>query len=186
MQLHLASFLQAFETRLPLDIAWFHRNYTLFLFARFPVNLTFLQEILLDTLRGTPPETPSETPHETPLSTLLDTLRETLVSSDTYLTKHKHDAVGERQETLWEYQIDLNVIQGIITNVWLYADMCQAWSLIRDDDFVSVRVLQAKLLMATGKPYSLRCVNRILDALTQEGLLRDNGRMRTRGREVVK
>jgi hypothetical protein len=44
--------------------------------------------------------------------------------------------------------------------------MCQAWNLIQHDDFVSVRVLQSKLLMTTGKTYSLRRVNVILDALT--------------------
>jgi hypothetical protein len=178
MQFHVSSFLHQFESHLPLDMAWFYRNHIVFVFARFPVKLTFLRETLTETLCETLPETP---PH-----TLLETLKETLETSDLYLTRQKHCPVGERQETVYEYQIDLTALRSIVNHVWLHSEMCQAWNLIQHDDFVSVRVLQSKLLMTTGKTYSLRRVNVILDALTQEGLLRNNGMMHTRGREVVK
>lgn len=179
MQFRQREFMLAMGAKIPYDVTWFHRAGVMYLFARFPLKRDFLYGTVIDTLFVTLIDPPP--------GTLRDTLIDTLETLENYvkISQLTHmSETGERQ-TLFEYQIDINRLQGLVNRVVLCEEMCDALTLIEQDDFVSVRLLRDKMQM-TGRNVSQRRAALILEALEQEGYIHGNGLIRTRGREVVR
>jgi hypothetical protein len=178
MKLNLQDFLTRLDRKLPVSLAWCYHHQRLTIAGRFPLRDDFLRETLTDTLL--------ETLDETPPDTLTDTLTDTLPGVENLIIETRIRA-GERGEVdLWQYQIDLALVQDILMQVSLHQDMCLVWRIVQRDDFASVRSVQKKLRILTGATYPLKRVNQILAGLTSAGLLQENGFLRTHGREVVK
>jgi hypothetical protein len=172
-------FMQEIGVRIPFEMAWFHRAGVVYLIAPFPVRREFLQTLVSETLLATLPETPG--------GTLLDTLLDTLDILENYvkINQQTHTSEAGERETLYEYQLHINTVQRLVNRVYLFEEMCHALQVIEQDDFVSVRLLQQKMMM-TGRTVPHRRASDILWALEQEGYLETNGFRRTRGREIVR
>lgn len=192
MKFHIPSFLHYIHVGLPQDVAMVHHHYIIYLVSFYPLRQDFLQELIcravIDTFEtplGTPDGTEERSLIEGLLDTHQETLCETLYDLNTYLTKITKHAPRAGEKIRHEYQIDLREIMRIVKEVRLNEDLSLIWDLIRNDYFVSIRLLEKKIFINTGKAFSKRRISEALTELERQNLVKSNGHLRTYGREVI-
>lgn len=195
MRLHIPSFLQYLEHELPVDLAFVHHHYTVYLWAQTPVKTAFLQEVVtrcvvkaccdpLGTL--TPPEEQSVL--KTPPATHLDALERSLLSVTTYLSKTRVQTRGEGDggEVRYEYRVNLRTITHLVKTVRIEEDSKLIQQVTEGDYYAPLRLLSEKIFMNTGRRFSLTRLSKASQYLERQGVLtgRDEREVRTFGRRV--
>jgi len=192
MKFHLPSFKWYFERQFDytFDI-WFH-GWTAYVETRNPF---FTQKILteivitaiteaLDAPLDAPDGPRRRSVLDAPIDTHIDAVQGALSERYEYLQKQTISTEhGER----YEWQIDLRSVQRILIETRQTQDVEISKKIIAEHGkfFVSDRLLEKQILHRIGVCFSNRRVREITKALVDEGVLKNNGHLRTHGREVV-
>jgi hypothetical protein len=118
-------------------------------------------------------------PLETHCEALLDALRDRC----DYLEKRvfSDDEIGEK----YEWRVDMKTVQDILIETRKTLDLKLGQTLIQGEVFMSDNLLYKKIYHTVGVCFSARRVREITRGLTERGYLKNNGNLRTHGREVV-
>jgi hypothetical protein len=91
------------------------------------------------------------------------------------------EEIGER----YEWRVDIKKIQNLIIEIRRTKDIDLGKEMIQGEIFMSDNLLHKKIYHAIGVCFSARRVREITRGLTEQGFLRNNGNLRTHGREVM-
>jgi hypothetical protein len=111
-----------------------------------------------------------------------DALREALAERSDYAEIHHISTeIGERIE----YRIKLRMIQDIVIRVRREQDVLIAVKLMQGEIFFSDRLLNLKMRKLYGREFSNRRCRQIMNDLVDMGYCKNNGHLRSAGREVI-
>lgn len=120
---------------------------------------------------------------DVPLETHCDALLDALLDRCDYLEKRVFcDAeIGEK----YEWRVNVKMIQDLLIETRKVQDLELGKQLLQGEVFMSDNLMSKKLYHTIGVCFSARRVREITRALTELGYLKNNGKLRTHGREVV-
>ncbi|MGD9125739.1 MAG: hypothetical protein PVH19_00035 [Planctomycetia bacterium] len=190
MRFHQPSLLYYLEQALDASFNLYAHNWTLYVvppnaFFSWPLMQRYLIEALIQALeapRGAPDGPQQRSLFESPPEPHCDALRGALAERSDYAEIH-HIQTG-RGERL-EYRINLRLIQEIVIQVRREQDTLIAVKLLQGEIFMSERLLNLKLRRLYGREFSTRRCRQIMHDLVTMGLCKNNGNLRTAGREVM-
>lgn len=195
MMFHTPSFLHYFAQNVA-DLNYFHHNGIIHLYSPDPwLPFSDLQDLVwhaleqsLDEPLAAPTGPRERSLIDAPIDTHMDALKDALMTSTAYLKRMRADHLdfdnGE-EERLYEYQIDLSVVQRIVIRTREEQDTKLAEQLIKGEPFISDRLLESKIRHTIGVAFSQRRIRAIMHRLIQEKKIKNNGRLHSRGREVL-
>lgn len=192
MKFHLPSFKWYLQRQFDgnFDI-WFH-GWTAYVET---VNRFFTQAILqeliisaltksLDAPLNAPDGPRSRSIIDAQIDTHIDAVQGALRERCEYIKKQTISTeLGER----YEWKIDLRILQRILIETRLTQDVVMSKKIIRDNGPfpVSDRLLEKHILHRIGVCFSNRRIREITKVLIDQGILKNNGNLRTHGREVI-
>ena len=120
---------------------------------------------------------------DVPLETHCDALLDALKDRCEYLEKQTFcdEETGER----YEWRVDVKMIQDLLIAARKVQDFELGKQLLQGEVFMSDNLMSKKLYHTIGVCFSARRVREITRLLTEQGYLKNNGHLRTHGREVV-
>jgi hypothetical protein len=118
-----------------------------------------------------------------PIETHCDALLDALKDRCDYIEKQTfiNQETGER----YEWRVNVKKIQDLIIEIRRVKDFELGKELIKGEIFMSDNLLYKKIYHTIGVCFSARRVREITRLLTEQGYLKNNGHLRTHGREVV-
>ena len=195
MRFHSPSFLHYLEFGLPLDVAFMHHRNTVYVLAKAPLRVEFLQELVAETVQrsilepvGTLTQTEERSLFSTPPEPHVEALCQALLKDREYIRKTQvKRGEGGGEGTRYEYQIDLAAVNRIVQRVRLEEDARLVRSLIAGDAFTSIRIARKKVNLAIGRDFSKVRLEKALKHLEMLGVLArpKKNRLQSIGREVV-
>lgn len=119
---------------------------------------------------------------DAPPAAHLDALRVALSERSDYAEIHHITTlIGERVE----FRIDLKAIQSLVSQVRREQDVNLSIVLMQGEVFMSERLLNLKMRRLYGREISNRRCRQVMAELVTRGLCKNNGNLRTAGREVL-
>lgn len=120
---------------------------------------------------------------DVPIETHCDALLDALKDRGDYIEKQTFidQETGER----YEWRVDVKKIQDLIIAIRREKDLELGKELIKGEIFMSDNLMHKKIYHTIGICFSARRVREITRGLTEQGYLKNNGYLRTHGREVV-
>lgn len=191
MKFHIPSFLHYFENQIPDAIGYLHHHYIIYLIADFPIRRDWIQEVTAWAVVQSyehPLEIHDQIEEQSLIKGLLEThhrtLQQTLHQTQTYIEGIKllDGVLGEGGR--YEYRVDIRTIHHLILDALMSADVSLIKNHLHGEPFCSVRLMQKKLYVGTGKMYSKGRVNEALNTLEALGYLNRNGHFKRYGRTV--
>lgn len=190
MRFHYPSFTQYFERKFDESFNLYVHNWR---YHVIPSNPYFTQSLL----QGLVTEAVIES-LESPVGTLnssqrrslfvappvahIEALKEVMRDRTDYIEKATiMTGVGERVE----YKIDLQVIQHLVIEIRRAQDVLMAIQILPGEIWVSDRGLEERIYRMYGRRFSNRRCRDILHTLEEQGVIKNNGKLRTFGREVL-
>jgi len=190
MRFHHPSVIYYLEQLLDESFNIYAHRWTLYVippnaYCTWPILHEFVIEAVLRSCEsplGSPQGPEARSLFESPPEPHLDALRGALADRSDYAEIH-HISTG-RGERL-EYRINLRMIQDIMIAVRREQDILIAVKLMQGELFMSERLLNLKLRRRYGREISMRRCKQIMNDLVAMGLCKNNGNLRTAGREVL-
>jgi hypothetical protein len=190
MKFHSPSFLHYLKAQLDISFDVYAHNWICYVSTS---NKYFTREILteliidamvnaLDAPLAAPDGPRQRSLLDAPMDTHIDAVGVTLSAHRDYLTKQTISTpAGER----YEYRIDLKALRRLIIATRRAQDVEVSKTLLQGEVYMSDRLLEKRFLRFTGIAISNRRAREIMQALVDQGLLKNNGNLRTAGREVL-
>lgn len=190
MRYHQPSILHYLEQALDASFNVYAHNWTLYIvpphkFCTWPIVQNYLIQAIVRSCEsplGSPSGPEERSLFEAPPEPHLEALRGALSDRSDYAEIH-HIQTGRGERI--EYRIKLRMIQEIMIQVRREQDVMIAVKLMHGELFMSERLLNMKLRRLYGREFSLRRCKQIMDDLLTMGACKNNGHLRTAGREVL-
>ena len=190
MKMHLPSFKWYFQRQFDANFeVWFHGMTVYVETANRFFTLAILQTIVvtaimdaLDAPLSAPDGPRQRSLLDAPIDTHLDAVQGALREHCNYI--QKHTILGPDGER-YEWRVDLRQVQQIIIETRRSQDVEMAKTLLQGELFMSDRLLEHHILHRVGVCFSNRRIREITKILVEEGILKNNGNLRTHGREVL-
>jgi hypothetical protein len=137
----------------------------------------------IDDPRGTPDKSRSKSLLDLPIESHIESLQESLLDRSDYLEKRMISVTDG--ETLFEWRVDLKLLQEIIIYSRRLSDEKLGEIFARGEACLSNRLLMAMAENRLGIKFSYRRASEISKSLVNVGVTEDNGKSRTYGRTVL-
>lgn len=190
MRFHYPSFKQYFEGKFDDSFNLYNHNWR---YHVIPPNKYFstslLQELVTEALiesLESPVDPLNSAQHRSlfvaPPVAHVEALQKAMLDRTDYIEKGAIlTGVGERIE----YRIDLQIIQYLVIEIRREQDVEMALQILPGEIWVSDRGLEERIYRMYGRRFSNRRCRDILHALEEQGVIKNNGKLRTFGREVL-